>query len=537
MLYGFPLKLQLLTQHGQLLTQAGDTGLHVGDAGGRGIEGALHQLDLLPNTGDSRLTLGHGLPGSIPVGFGKGQRIIAIVDLNLGLGHGSLCVVQCGLGLNDRVGRLIDLSRITGSLGRGQLLLGGLQGSLALGNRLSLQHPLLFQHVELCRQSRHGRLHVGNAHRRLPELTLREADVVSYGGNRRLRRAHSLACGIPAVGGKGQLIVYRLQLRFRVLHCSVGIVQRGLRVSHSLCCLIDPLRIVSRLSRRQLGLCLGEDVGILCNRLVLQVQLLGEHVGACRQPRYSRIGILHTRRSDIELTLRQPELIADASDGCFGASNALRSVKPPTASEGQLGVAGIDGLFRFPYSSLRPGERRLRVGHGVRGLPDQVSFVDTLCCGLLFPRRPEDVLILLDSAVLKLEPFLKENHFRRQPVRAGVHILDVHSQQAEGRVGRLHLLSDADEGVFGCLDGFSGRAPVGLGQSQRLIGFVNLCFGLLDGSGSLIEVAVTCGYSIGGILRRPLQSIALTGQLPHLLPSRPFLLSTTPGFSKLVALI
>ena len=109
MLNGFLLKLQLLSQHGQLFTETRDTGLHIGNPGGRSVEGALHQLDLLPDAGDGGLALGHSLPGSIPVGLGEAQRIITVVDLRFGLGHGRLRVVQCGLGLNDRVGRLIDL--------------------------------------------------------------------------------------------------------------------------------------------------------------------------------------------------------------------------------------------------------------------------------------------------------------------------------------------------------------------------------------------------------------------------------------------
>ena len=134
MLNGFPLELQLLAQHGQLFAQAGHAGLHVGDAGGRSIESALHQLDLLPDAGDGRLALGHGLPSSIPVGLSEAKRIVAVVDLCLSLRHGGLRIVQSGLGLNDRVGRLIDLRGITSSLGRGQLLLRCLQCRLILSD-------------------------------------------------------------------------------------------------------------------------------------------------------------------------------------------------------------------------------------------------------------------------------------------------------------------------------------------------------------------------------------------------------------------
>ena len=68
----------------------------------------------------------------------------------------------------------------------------------------------------------------------------------------------------------------------------------------------------------------------------------------------------------------------------------------------------------------------------------------------------------------------------------------------------MHLLANADEGVLGRLNGFPGSPPVGIGESQRPIGLVDLRFGLLDGSRSFVQIRIAGRHGIRGILRRPL---------------------------------
>ena len=281
-----------------------------------------------------------------------------------------------------------------------------------MSDRFALEHPFLLQHVQLSRQAWHGGLHVGDAHRRLPELALREADVIANGGDGRLRRAHGLSCGIPAVGGKGQLIVDRLELGLRILYRGIGVVQNSLRIGHSLCRLIDLLRIIGRLGSRKLSLRLGQDIGVLRDGLVLQIQLLGQHVGSRRQASHGGVYILHTCRGQVEFALRQPKLIADTRDSCLRSAYALRRLKPAAVGEGQLGIASVNGLFRLADGSLCPGERRLRVVHSVGGLADQVGVIHALRRGLLLPRRLEDVLVFLNGTILELKTFLQEHHLR-----------------------------------------------------------------------------------------------------------------------------
>ena len=220
------------------------------------------------------------MSGSKPIGLCQRQGIIA-------LGYPGLCfsqrctgIVERSLRIGDCVGRLPYFLRITCSLRRCQLLLSGLKRRLILTNRLVLKLPLLDEHVHLRGQTLNRGFHVLNAHSGQSELTLGLCDVTANGSNGGLCVGHRIGSGVPAVIRQRQLIAARLQLSLRVLHSGVGIVQRCLSVRHGLRRLIDALRIVCRLRRRQLHLGLGENAGILRHCLILQVQLLGEHIGA-----------------------------------------------------------------------------------------------------------------------------------------------------------------------------------------------------------------------------------------------------------------
>ena len=157
-------------------------------------------------------------------------------------------------------------------------------------------------------------------------------------------------------------------------------------------------------------------------------------------------------------------------------------------SQGQLGIAGLHGLGGSHYSCFSSFQRGFRVCHGIGCLANQVGIIDALCCRLLLPCRAEDVFVFLHRLILETQPFLQQRHFCSQTFCTAVRILKISREQFERSVSGLHLLADADEGILRRLYGLARSVPVGLGQFQRLVGALNVCFGLLDGCGGFVQV-------------------------------------------------